>query len=500
MTDPIRQPAHYRADSGIEAIDVIRAWSLSFSLGSSLKYLCRAGLKPGQSARQDLQKALWYVAEELGGKSLANEVAQLVAMEMAERDESVCARLPEPAEEEPEPATHEGRTLADYHPAPAPLAVTVPVLVDVTPDVTSVGDDLTIESVEAPNQPAPMVTPPAPRAVRSQPKPAQPLSDGEITTEGAAKLLGVSTGRSATKYLLRRGISPLRPGNNNRPHVWDRAQVEAVAGVPQPSASEAARATRARMRAEIAAQGLVSSQELAQRAGISPAGIVWNVNHGNLTPQIDAKRGHSHWFTEEEADRFLASRTKPSKGRKVIVSTAAPVSEDEKEAEQPAPPAEELAMESASQPETDDADTDAEAEERIPTAPGAQAHKTPAQDDATRTNGYAMEAAIRRGREAFAVGGVFTLYVRPAPDSPSFVHYKAAAPRDDAAMREAGWKPIVRLIRKRTGQWDEVPVAAHNGHERNVPVVATAPREHIVGDPLSGGEGTATSATLRRIA
>jgi hypothetical protein len=40
-------------------IDVIE--DLSFNVGSAIKYLWRAGLKPGESADHDLARADWYV-------------------------------------------------------------------------------------------------------------------------------------------------------------------------------------------------------------------------------------------------------------------------------------------------------------------------------------------------------------------------------------------------------------------------------------------------------
>jgi hypothetical protein len=61
--DRIDHPSHYRADS-IEAIDVIEAWELNFSLGNVVKYVCRAGLK-SDNALEDLRKALWYLEREV---------------------------------------------------------------------------------------------------------------------------------------------------------------------------------------------------------------------------------------------------------------------------------------------------------------------------------------------------------------------------------------------------------------------------------------------------
>lgn len=60
----VDHPSHYKA-GGLEAIDVIDAWGLGFSLGSAVKYICRAGSKPGESATKDLRKAVWYINHEI---------------------------------------------------------------------------------------------------------------------------------------------------------------------------------------------------------------------------------------------------------------------------------------------------------------------------------------------------------------------------------------------------------------------------------------------------
>lgn len=58
--DPVDHPSHYGgADNQYEAIKVIDAWDLDFSLGNAVKYICRAGKK--DSTVQDLKKAAWYL-------------------------------------------------------------------------------------------------------------------------------------------------------------------------------------------------------------------------------------------------------------------------------------------------------------------------------------------------------------------------------------------------------------------------------------------------------
>lgn len=62
----VDHPAHYGGkDDPYEAIKVIRAWRLSFSLGNAVKYICRAGRKPGAETVEDLKKARWYLDEEI---------------------------------------------------------------------------------------------------------------------------------------------------------------------------------------------------------------------------------------------------------------------------------------------------------------------------------------------------------------------------------------------------------------------------------------------------
>ena len=63
MTDAIR-PAHY-TDLQPEPIEVIEAWGLGFALGNAVKYLSRAGRKPGADAVTDLRKAVFYIEREI---------------------------------------------------------------------------------------------------------------------------------------------------------------------------------------------------------------------------------------------------------------------------------------------------------------------------------------------------------------------------------------------------------------------------------------------------
>jgi ribosome modulation factor len=61
----VYRPSHYDPESTYEPLKVIRAWGLGFELGNVLKYLARAGRKPGATRLEDLQKAATYLALEI---------------------------------------------------------------------------------------------------------------------------------------------------------------------------------------------------------------------------------------------------------------------------------------------------------------------------------------------------------------------------------------------------------------------------------------------------
>ena len=66
-------PTHYR-NQPIQPIEIIDAYGLDFKRGNALKYLLRAGSKPGEDKSDDLLKAIWYLVYELDGVELADEV------------------------------------------------------------------------------------------------------------------------------------------------------------------------------------------------------------------------------------------------------------------------------------------------------------------------------------------------------------------------------------------------------------------------------------------
>ena len=62
--DPVNHPKHYTSDpSGVECIQITR--HRNFNIGNAIKYLWRAGLKESNSDVQDLEKAIWYINDEI---------------------------------------------------------------------------------------------------------------------------------------------------------------------------------------------------------------------------------------------------------------------------------------------------------------------------------------------------------------------------------------------------------------------------------------------------
>lgn len=62
IPDNVHHPKHYGGkDNPYEAIKVIEAWDLNFSLGNVVKYISRAGKKGEWKHLEDLEKAAWYL-------------------------------------------------------------------------------------------------------------------------------------------------------------------------------------------------------------------------------------------------------------------------------------------------------------------------------------------------------------------------------------------------------------------------------------------------------
>lgn len=62
--EKVEHPKHYNSGD-IEVWDAIIAWDLDFLLGNVVKYVSRAGRKPGESAVNDLLKARQYLDKEI---------------------------------------------------------------------------------------------------------------------------------------------------------------------------------------------------------------------------------------------------------------------------------------------------------------------------------------------------------------------------------------------------------------------------------------------------
>lgn len=62
--DPVNHPSHYTSHpSGVECIDITR--HMNFNLGNVVKYIWRAGMKETAPTIQDLEKAQWYLNDEI---------------------------------------------------------------------------------------------------------------------------------------------------------------------------------------------------------------------------------------------------------------------------------------------------------------------------------------------------------------------------------------------------------------------------------------------------
>lgn len=62
--DNVNHPKHYTSDpSGIECIEITR--HRNFNIGNAIKYLWRNGLKDSDAQIQDLEKAIWYIQDEI---------------------------------------------------------------------------------------------------------------------------------------------------------------------------------------------------------------------------------------------------------------------------------------------------------------------------------------------------------------------------------------------------------------------------------------------------
>jgi hypothetical protein len=62
MSDNSIKPDYYNQHpDGFRPRQVMNAWGLGFDLGNAVKYIARAGKKPGQPRERDLSKAIEYL-------------------------------------------------------------------------------------------------------------------------------------------------------------------------------------------------------------------------------------------------------------------------------------------------------------------------------------------------------------------------------------------------------------------------------------------------------
>lgn len=64
MYEKINDPEHYAGDK-MSVIDIINAFNCNFNVGNIIKYVLRAGKKPGSAELEDLKKAKRYLEFEI---------------------------------------------------------------------------------------------------------------------------------------------------------------------------------------------------------------------------------------------------------------------------------------------------------------------------------------------------------------------------------------------------------------------------------------------------
>jgi len=62
--EAVNHPSHYNMGK-FEVIDVIHDWKLGFNRGNAIKYLARAGHKDQAKYIEDLNKAIFYIKDEI---------------------------------------------------------------------------------------------------------------------------------------------------------------------------------------------------------------------------------------------------------------------------------------------------------------------------------------------------------------------------------------------------------------------------------------------------
>lgn len=65
IKEEVNHPEHYQGN-GMEVIDIIESFNLSFHKGNAIKYILRSGKKGNES--KDLEKAIWYLNRSINKK------------------------------------------------------------------------------------------------------------------------------------------------------------------------------------------------------------------------------------------------------------------------------------------------------------------------------------------------------------------------------------------------------------------------------------------------
>jgi len=106
MNDPVNNPSHYTSHpSGVEAIEITR--HMGYNLGNVMKYIWRADLK--NEAIQDLEKARFYLSDEIAKLKLSDEIAKLKQVESTQPKRRIWIS----DEEKAQGGWHPGDSLAD---------------------------------------------------------------------------------------------------------------------------------------------------------------------------------------------------------------------------------------------------------------------------------------------------------------------------------------------------------------------------------------------------
>ena len=96
VNDEITHPAHYVDGRAYEPIDVINDWDLGFDLGNVVRYVSRAGRKPGEDVLKDLLKAQYYLNYHIkllvDNEEIEAEIALAAQAEIEAEDKRVVKR------------------------------------------------------------------------------------------------------------------------------------------------------------------------------------------------------------------------------------------------------------------------------------------------------------------------------------------------------------------------------------------------------------------------